>query len=216
MEKQGADHIKKLAMSKGMLTLRQDGWRKIVDGVTTPTEVMNITVKDEYGEEEGSKAEEASSPAAGIQSPQPQVRTVTPEVLSAKDDYNSRVFPRVKGKVGIRYSIVRQDSKFPTRLITDGVDHSSITKDISAGGLRFVSGYTLPVGTILSLKIQLDKSERSVDCLAKVCRVEDDNLSAMFNLVVYYLDISSADRVKIGAFVKSIMEKQDKGGDSIS
>ena len=99
-------------------------------------------------------------------------------------------------------------SNNPTKLITDGIEHTSVTKDISAGGLRFVSGYPLALGTILDLKIHLDKSERSIDCLAKICRVEDDSPSAMHNLVVYYLDITSADRVKIDSFAKSLVKQE--------
>ena len=54
----------------------------------------------------------------------------------------------------------------------------------------------------MNLKIHLAREEHSVDCLAKVCRVEEDTVATMYNLVVYYLDISSADRVKIDEFVK--------------
>ncbi len=96
-----------------------------------------------------------------------------------------------------------------THLTTDGVEHSSITKDVSAGGVRFVTGYTLPVGTILELKLQLQKGEKSIDCLGKICRVEEDSLSALFNLAAYFLDISSADRARLDNFVraKSVVAK---------
>ena len=32
-------------MSKGMLTLRQDGWRKVLDGITTIQEVLRVTLE---------------------------------------------------------------------------------------------------------------------------------------------------------------------------
>ena len=97
------------------------------------------------------------------------------------------------------------DSNF---LIADGVEHSSHTRDISAGGVTFGCGYVVPLGTILNVKIQLNEGERSIDCLARVCRVEEDAASGMFNIAVYYLDISSADRVKINQFAKLKLENK--------
>jgi len=206
LEKQRADSIKQLAMAKGLVTLRQDGLQRVLDGVTTPEEVLNVTVKDDhklFGQQK--KAEGAIT-----KDPEGDARHVPKEVLAAKNEYDNRIYPRLNERVAIRYSIVKQDKDDPQRLVTERVEHASISKDISAGGIRFVSGYTLPLGTILSLKIQLEKNERSIDCLAKICRVEDDDLSAVFNLVVYYLDISSADRVKINNFVTEKMKKTDK------
>ena len=85
----------------------------------------------------------------------------------------------------------------------------SVTKDISAGGIRFVSGYALKAGTILELRLQLGEGERSIDCLARVCRVEEDSLSAMFGVVAYYLDLSSANRVKLDNFVNEKLKEQE-------
>ncbi|MDP2654612.1 MAG: ATPase, T2SS/T4P/T4SS family [Candidatus Omnitrophota bacterium] len=195
-----ADDIKNLAIRQGMVSMRQDGWKKVQSGVTTPAEIMNVTVRDD---DAPAAAPVPSGQPAARGTGEAKSRIVAPEVLSAKNEYELRAYARAAVRVGVRYQIVRQDEHNPSRLISDGIEHSSITKDLSAGGVRFVSGYTLPLGTILELKIQLEKTERSIDCLAKVCRVEDDSLSAMFSLVVYYLDMTSADRVKIDAFVKA-------------
>ncbi len=46
IEKPRAEHIKRIAVAGGMLTLRQDGWKNVLDGVTTPAEVLNVTVKE--------------------------------------------------------------------------------------------------------------------------------------------------------------------------
>lgn len=199
LEKRRADDIKELAMKKGMMSLRQDGWRKVSAGITTPTEVIDATVKDKSPE--GTPRDIKEEKAA----PQPVI--ISPETLSVKNEYDSRIHPRLTKGVGIRYAIVKPDPKDPMRFTTDGIEHSSLTKNISASGLRFVSGYALPVPTILDLKIQLEKSEATIHCLAKVCRVEDDVISAMFNLVAYYLDISSGDRVRITNFVKAQLEE---------
>ncbi len=41
----GADKIKKVAMKKGHRTLREDGWRKVKDGITTISEVLRVTLE---------------------------------------------------------------------------------------------------------------------------------------------------------------------------
>lgn len=213
LAKERADVIKALARKNGMSTLRQDGWRKVREGVTTVTEVMEIAVKDEEAQGQKNSPSPAPVPAAVTATAQPSVsRQVTKEVLEAQDDYNSRVYQRLPLQAGIRYSIVHQDDNDITHLTSDGVEHSSIARDISAGGVAFVSGYTLAVGTILDLSLQFDKNEKSVNCLAKICRVEEDSVSSMYNLVAYYLDISSADRARLDHFVKTKLEAANSPG----
>jgi len=41
-----AETIKKIALAHGMRTLRQDGWRRVLQGVTTPSEVINTTSRE--------------------------------------------------------------------------------------------------------------------------------------------------------------------------
>ena len=41
----GADKIKKVAMKKGHRTLREDGWHKVRDGITTISEVLRVTLE---------------------------------------------------------------------------------------------------------------------------------------------------------------------------
>ena len=39
--------LRRLALDQGMFSLRQDGWRKIVDGLTTVDEITRLTPEDE-------------------------------------------------------------------------------------------------------------------------------------------------------------------------
>ena len=43
--KAGAERIKTVALDKGMLTLRQDGWDKVKKGITTISEVLRVTLE---------------------------------------------------------------------------------------------------------------------------------------------------------------------------
>lgn len=47
VERVSSDVIKKKAMEMGMRTLRQDGWEKVLKGLTTPAEVMRVTQREE-------------------------------------------------------------------------------------------------------------------------------------------------------------------------
>ncbi len=46
LTKPRSDYIKRIAIQEGLVTLRQNGWMAVLDGVTTPEEVMAVTVQD--------------------------------------------------------------------------------------------------------------------------------------------------------------------------
>ena len=46
-ERRSAADIKVHALEHGMRTLRMDGWRKVLGGVTTLEEVIRVTSEDE-------------------------------------------------------------------------------------------------------------------------------------------------------------------------
>ena len=48
LERASASHIRRVAMQLGMKTLREDGWKKIVDGYTTMEEIVRLTQEDEF------------------------------------------------------------------------------------------------------------------------------------------------------------------------
>jgi general secretion pathway protein E len=43
--KSSNERIKDVAMRKGLITLRQDGWRKVRKGITTIAEVLKVTLE---------------------------------------------------------------------------------------------------------------------------------------------------------------------------
>src|SRR5262249_12675953 len=46
VQRVNAGEIRKLALKEGMITLRQDGWRKVLNGSTTLDEVARVTAGD--------------------------------------------------------------------------------------------------------------------------------------------------------------------------
>ena len=47
MKKRDGGELKQCAIAEGMLTLRQDGWRRVGEGKTTIEEVVRVTQTDE-------------------------------------------------------------------------------------------------------------------------------------------------------------------------
>jgi type II secretory ATPase GspE/PulE/Tfp pilus assembly ATPase PilB-like protein len=50
LQRASADQIRAEAVRRGMRTLRQDGWAKILLGLTTPAEVLRVTQTDDPAE----------------------------------------------------------------------------------------------------------------------------------------------------------------------
>ena len=223
LERRSAEDIKNVAMKAGMITLRQDGWKKVVEGITTPEEVMNVTIKDNrcsFKEDISKKETDGLSEklpeklteklsGESIQNVgKVKERIVLEKVLESKNQYESRIYSRLKFKTDIRYIVYHQDKLNPQKFRLNDIQHSSITKDISAGGVRFISGYALPIGTILDVTLVMPDGKEGIHCLAKICRVEDDAFSAMFHLVAFFLDISSSDRSRLEDFVNQQIKEQ--------
>ncbi len=57
MQKRDGGELKQCAIAEGMLTLRQDGWRRVAEGKTTIEEVVRVTQTDEVMAETTEEAE---------------------------------------------------------------------------------------------------------------------------------------------------------------
>ena len=75
----------------------------------------------------------------------------------------------------------------------------SVTKDISAGGLLFVSHEPIPVGSILELKIELFNKDEPIECLARVVRIEEEG--SKYNIAACFLDITGSQRSMLNKYV---------------
>jgi len=148
--KKPSSQIKTVAISEGMRTLRQDGWQKVIDGVTTPEEVMQVTTAEE-----------------GINGPNKKDSIgTTVEIDREYSGRDKRVFERIDKRLNVRYNVYI----LKEQLIEGGPtkERFSVTKNLSAGGLLFVSSFPLPVGSVLELKIELPDAEPPVQCLSRV------------------------------------------------
>jgi len=178
--------INKLAIARGMRTLRQDGWNKTIAGLTTPEEVMRVT----------SAQEQPVSRPEGL-----------PREYKFSDDVHrplvldKRIYTRLDAKVNLHYTLFDSEES----LVKAGFkpEQFSVTKNISAGGVLFFSNEPLPVSSIIELKMDLPDGEEAISCLGRVVRVEEAGQEHLYNIGICFLDITGAERARLNKFIES-------------
>ena len=200
MKRVPAGDVKREAVSHGMGTLRQDGWQKVIDGLTTPGEVIDSTPLDE---EDGDEDEQEAFIVAVKEQ---EVLSKVPAYKTPERAQERRLFPRLTASVTVHYRLVK-NARLPEQLAVSGAfEANTQTKDISAGGLSFFLKEGIAAGSILDLKIDVPGSD-GVRCLAKVARYQSIPESPYYETAVYFLDLSGRDRQLLDKFV----EKELKG-----
>ena len=180
--------IKKAAVQRGMRTLRQDGWQKVIDGLTTPEEILNLTQKD--SEEGDAHADRLTDTIFLPAVPTPPFQ---------KSNMGRRVYSRLGTKVNISYKVLDSKEKSAKRF---SAERFSTTEDISAGGLAFTVSESKPVGSLLEMKIDLPDANAPIECLAKIVRVEEVEANKLYALAVCFLDLPSAQRARLNRYVE--------------
>jgi len=183
LRKAPLSEVKKAALSKGMRTLRQDGWQKVAAGLTTPEEVMKVTSAEEEAGAEGKLTADRT--------PSPAERHGSAE----KRDYS-----RLEDTINIRYKVFASKEELAKR--KSSPEQYSVTRDISAGGLLFISPELLAVGAFLEMIIELPDKKDPIECLSKVVRVEEIELGKMYDIAAHFLDVTSAQRARINKYVR--------------
>ena len=113
---------------------------------------------------------------------------------------DKRIYPRINSKVNLRYKVFKTEGE----LIKRGVvpEQLSVCRNISAGGLLFVSDVPLNVGAILDLTIELPDAEAPIEALVRVVRTEESSEEGKFDTAVCFLDITGAQRSRLNKFVE--------------
>ena len=195
MKRAPAGDVKREAVAHGMRTLRQDGWQKVIDGLTTPGEVIDATPPDA---EEGSEEEAAFIDAVKSQ----EVFSKAPNYASHEEKTaERRVFTRLSANVVVHYRVVK-NARLPEQLAETGAfEANTQTKDISAGGLLFFLKEGVAAGSILELKIDVPGHD-ALRCLAKVVRYQSVQDSPYYETAVCFLDLSGRDRQLLEKYIE--------------
>ena len=169
--------------------MRQDGWQKVISGITTPEEIMKVASASEKLAGEIKDNAFLSQVGAGLE-PAPTI----------PDAFERRVFIRLDEKVNLRYKVLSLEELRPRQSFNP--EQLSASKNISAGGLVFISDEPLTVGSIVELKIELAGAADSIECLAKVIRTEEKEPEKSYDIAVCFLDISGAQRQALSKHVE--------------
>jgi len=192
LKKSSASQIKKAAIARGMRTLRQDGWQKILAGLTTPEEVMKVTSAEEREENDLN----TGGIAVGMDEEKPLEEVVI----------NKRIYRRLKSKIDIHYKVFNAQDPHAKRLAAPEVN--SVTRDISAGGLVFFAEQSFPAGAVLELRIDLPDTGEPINCLARVIRVDELEENSKYDVAVCFLDLTGGQRRSLDKYVGNSMTNE--------
>lgn len=213
-----SEQIKAKAMEIGMTTLRQDGWRKVLEGLTTPEEILQITPPDEaeyhpaafdISGDEKQKQGAFLSMISG-----PKVKTDEPLSNPSAGFVERRSYPRVKVKIPVKYCVIQKDKEQKKQEEYRFRGKKAQTEDISASGIAFLVTEVLCVGTMLEIHMELPDGDGMIECIGRVVRQvslegkpEDGEYD--FIVAVTFLAIASDDRLRIERFCreKGLSEK---------
>jgi len=209
-----SEDVKARARAMKMETLRQDGWRKVLKGVTTPDEIIEVTLADEV------KTAENLSPQVFVPEPSgteiPEKRTVAPKEVSSEDEETvdfseKRKYQRIGLYLNIPYRTVSVEeastgpdgvSKFKGRTIVGKIEN------ISAGGMCLMTYQSPKPGDLLELTIDLPDGQDPIQSIGRVLHIHRylDSLGPegkfSYRVGLSFLAINSTDRMRIENFCK--------------
>jgi type II secretory ATPase GspE/PulE/Tfp pilus assembly ATPase PilB-like protein len=186
MKKAPANQLTKYALSQGMKTLRQDGWHKVISGITTPEEIIKVTTADQEAS--------ASPRGAAFEEEALTEKPVSPFIS------NQRVFHRLSQKVNVRYKVVTVTEDH------DGsrdAEYLTVTRNISAGGILFAAFEAPALGSVLALTIEIPDNKESILAHARVVRVEEVEHLKKYDVAVCLLDVTGSQRSRLNKYVES-------------
>lgn len=225
-DRKTASEITRTAIEKGMKTLIVDGWKKVVDGMTTPEEVLDVCQEADVVSDVPSASTSLPEETEEEDAPKHDISFTAPRTRQKKVPLEQRVYKRYYRRLPLTFSLIKSSEGKIIKLnaknlgqygkgghtrsvFTDDLggrvpagelkNIKALTIDISAGGLVLESQYLIPAGSVLEVHIDIPGFNEPFRCLAKIVRLEKD-LPRCFCIAVCYLDMSKSDRLRIEEF----------------
>ncbi|MBD3296955.1 MAG: hypothetical protein GF392_06255 [Candidatus Omnitrophica bacterium] len=119
-----------------------------------------------------------------------------------------RKFPRVKTHIPVRFRKLREGA---------GIDGaSSITKNLSQGGIRFRTGDFISMACRLILELDLPMFTKPVKAISKVAWIRKTPSGDDYEVGNQFLEISRKDKELISEYVDSLNMYNDTEGSDVS
>ncbi len=217
LSKTSASEIKLKACQMGMTTLRQDGWKKVLEGITTVHEIMEFAPEDD-SRIRASRPLTYLSPVLTNQQKNskpglfqgPIEMPIVPKMITVRaGGVELRRYERAPMSLDINYQIAYLDSKTSSsassyRNRSGIVSGSGKIENISASGILFYTQDFLRAGENLEITVPLPDEDIPLQCVARVVRVSPrlepsgEIKSAQRNdVAITFIGINSADRSRI-------------------
>ena len=100
--------------------------------------------------------------------------------------------PRINARLPLQF----KDIQRPMEIYT-----GSLTKDISEGGVRFISSDFLSIFTRLLLEVSVPSFSRPVKAISKVAWIQKIPRSNQYNVGVQFMDMTEEDRKQLASFI---------------
>jgi two-component system, response regulator, stage 0 sporulation protein F len=89
-------------------------------------------------------------------------------------------------------------------------------KNLSAGGMLFNCHKNLEVDSLLDLEIDMSESTPSINCVGKIIRIKESELSSMFDIAIEFTEIDKQEREMIYITAEKTLRKELKVRNFIS
>jgi len=204
-ERSSSEDIKKKAREQGMLTMRQCGWRKVLKGLTTPDEIIQVSAADSPAAvnvfstlfSEKKKNQKTEEPPA------------SPDESKEMDIWvDRRAFTRIKCVIPFLFrklDIEAEDVDFDApREMFDEAE----TIDLSANGIS-ITGTQCTPGAAIDIRLSLPGDHEEIQCIGRVVRSipkqepVPSGSPGLYITAVTFLAITSADRNRLDRFCKN-------------
>jgi c-di-GMP-binding flagellar brake protein YcgR len=103
-----------------------------------------------------------------------------------------RRYPRVNARLPLQY----KDIQRPIETYS-----GTLSRDVSEGGIRFVSNEFLSIFTRLLLEVSIPSLSRPLKAISKVSWIQKAPLSNQYNVGVQFMDMAEEDKNQLASFV---------------
>ncbi|MFH1459969.1 MAG: ATPase, T2SS/T4P/T4SS family [Candidatus Omnitrophota bacterium] len=202
--KAASDQIKKVAITSGMRTLRQSGWLKVLEGITTTEEILRVTQSDDL-QDMVQREDVVQQEIKNNENLKKVKLTIDKNKIKSPNKADRRIYDRSEDDSYIRFKFFKQkqqgqkNAEYEPEMI-------GVLKNISAGGVFFSASESLNKGVIIDLVIELKEGEKNIECLARVIRCNELVANRNYDIGVCFLDLPNSERSRLNRYVLKMKE----------
>ncbi len=138
------------------------------------------------------------------------IRTHISRILEGSimdDNQNKRKYKRYdKAPIEDRFIVRLQIKSDKTQAIKSDNWNSVTLKNISAGGIFFLSKNDLGTGSLLDLEIDIVHSSQTINCVGEVIRIERPTSHPIFGIAIEFIELDEQEKEMINTTIEDFLE----------